>query len=623
MSETDNLEYCKGEMDPAVSEAADLLYKVINHSYESSGNCLRIDIYGKQASLSDLFHHCEDTLKLIEVAGSKGAFLSMSVLEDTFKKCLPLLLVPLKEIAEGDMSQVDAVIRLKELFAENPYIKLWAQKAETYREIIESFGFRVDASDYQDLTAIMEPLLDALIIYKGRNHKYPPEIYKVRSGEKSNINPEFMTDVCIFHSEKEFVDAIMNCEKESVIAFGAIAPLNYMFHDDLYAKISGNYDARKSNSMRIDGITSEEYDMSVCDYKRYIALGVKSKDTMWIMRMPYYKDTYSDLSNQDSMYYYGKRAGYAPYQVFFEEPLAAEKDTTFLAVPRKGFRLAEIMDEMQKIWLPVFLEETVNKFFKEEPVAKEVFLPEEIVATNGNYEIIPVKCSLPEKAQLVFNIPSPESIFPDDEDALTLIHHFEITEESIKEYPVLPKEFGTEKELEDKFLENVKKAYEGVIKQDAKRVMEEQEKQMRSKITDMMFGDVAFQIARRACDGTLSGFTKVLVDGVSLVKKEWYHGEETWHPSRDEYRAYSRRDYEKWSYPYVFWCGPEANRPGVILKIRPTTGDDFALLFGRERKDLPELLQFYSEIKKYIGAPDFAAINICMTKRYYKTTKLA
>ena len=445
----------------------------------------------------------------------------MSVLEDTFKKCLPLLLVPVNELADGDMSQVNAVIKLKKMFAKNPYSAMWAKKAENYRKVIESLGFTVDATDYQELTAIMDPLLDALTLYEGKVYKKAPEIKRVRTGKTSDKRPEIMTDVCIFHSEKEFIDAIMNCGKESVIAFGAIAPFNYMRHDDMYEAVNGIYDERKRNMMRNDNLSPEEYDMSIYEHGRYIALGVKSSETMWIMHMPYSHDMYSSLSNPDSMYCYGERAGYAPYQVFFKEPVSAEKDTSFLAVPKKGFRLTEIMDEMQKVWLPVFLEETVNKFFKSIPEAKDVYLPEEIIAKKGSYEIIPVRSTALVQANLVFDIPAPEEVISNEADVLTLIHHFGITEEWIKDYPVLPKEIGTEEKLREIFLKNVSRAYEHEVRKIAKKLLEEQGEQLRSDITDALFADEAGPIAEAACKGKLSGFTETFIDGKVAITKDW------------------------------------------------------------------------------------------------------
>ena len=617
--EHSKLEYHQGEIDPDIKEAADLLYEIIDHSYMCSENCLEININGQRETISSLFYRCKERIGQIEKGGDKTAFLSMSVLEDTFKKCLPLLLVPVQEVANGDMSQITAVQKLKKLFAENPYSAMWSEKAENYRKVVESIGFTVNVSDYQDLTAIMEPLLDALTLYRGGEHFRAPVIRRVRSGKTSQNRPDIMTDVCIYHSEKEFVDAVMGCGRESVIAFGAIAPFNYMKNEDIYEKCNGYFNERKRNVMRNDGLTPDEYDMAVCDYRRYIALGVKSADTMWIMGMPYHKDSGSNLDDPDSMFYYGKRAGYAPYQVFFKEPPAAEKDTTFLAVPRKGYRLSEIMDEMQKMWLPVFLEETVDRFFNNQPEAEDIFLPEEISASGGSYSIIPLQNSLLAETKLVFDVPAPESALSEDAEALTLIAHYGITKEDIKEYPVLPKEMGSEEKLNEIFLSYVKMAYEAEIKNHAKKSLEEKER-LRNDITNSIFsGDTG--IIERAKAGKFKSFGKELVDGTVTEKEQW-NGQikkTMYHPSVYDYTEYPKSSYiSSFLHPYIIWNGQKAQKPGVILEIRPKTSDDYATLLGCSKEELPELLRYYDELQKYVDMPDFMNINICMTKRTYK-----
>lgn len=60
----------------------------------------------------------------------------------------------------------------------------------------------------------------------------------------------------------------------------------------------------------------------------------------------------------DGKYYAGYRAGYTLYEIFYKAPLEAEADSTFLAVPEKRDLPAELIDEQQKIWFPVFVGET-------------------------------------------------------------------------------------------------------------------------------------------------------------------------------------------------------------------------------------------------------------------------
>ena len=273
---------------------------------------------------------------------------------------------------------------------------------------------------------------------------------------------------------------------------------------------------------------------------------------------------------------------------------------------------------MQKIWFPVFLEETVEKFFKEEPKAEDVFLPEEIAAKTGKYEIVPARLSLPAVSQLVFDIPSPDDVFVNDEDELALIRHFHINTESIQNYPVLPKKMDTEEKLRNVFLKNVRTAYKNEIKKCVENAVQEQKGELRMNITDGIFSD-GEPIIERARNGKLNGFMTVLIDGVSMVKRGIYSSSaQIYHPFTYDYKEHARYEYNKRWYPFIIWAGPKAKRPGVIIEVRPRTSDDYAALYGCKKEKLPELLRFYEKFQKYVDMPEFMDINICMTKRTYK-----
>ena len=206
-----------------IEEIANKLYNVINHSYELSGGCLSIRINERNFTIRDIWWECVEKLKNLEKGGTKTEFLAMSVLEDAFRKALPLLLVSVKDIADGDFSQPDAVNALRTIFSENEYTKLWAEKSKTYCKIIESLGLTLECADYEDLTGIMEPLLNALSFYEGADYyQSKPTINQVRKGEVSKKQPKTATTICKYTSVKEYVDALELCEEESIISFGAV-----------------------------------------------------------------------------------------------------------------------------------------------------------------------------------------------------------------------------------------------------------------------------------------------------------------------------------------------------------------------------------------------------------------
>lgn len=629
------------EIDNDLTVAADLLYEIINHSYQCSGTCLQTKIHDQAFDIQSLYWNCREKLEEIIKGGDKTAFLGISVLEDTFNRVLPLLLVPVEEIASGNMRQADCVKQLKKMFEGNEYKELWSRKAEKYRSLIGKLGLELEYADYTNLTLIMEPLLDALNFYKGKNHKYPPKVYEVRSGKRGKTNPEVMTTVCKFTSEKEFVDAVMGCEKESVIAFGAVEKTNRQVKDYYYEYIYKKPEAFIRNYSRNQNKTEDEMLDEGNEWSKAVYLGVKSAETMWLVKMPYNTENgYIKCKDLSDRYYYGKRAGYAPYEVFFEDIVAEPEGTTFLAVKRNGFRLNDIMDDQQKIWFPVFLEETINRFFRQEVKAETLYLPEEMTAYAGANEIVPVYSGLSSVKTLSYNIPGPESFFA-EECILTLIRFFGIKVEDIKDAPIIPSEYMTKEAALRKMEERAKGAYIKKIADCIAGLITETTKDAVRTMTVQYMFDHREEIVKRAKQGLYDSFTEILVDG--MTGEDRYGREIVVHPCVYDYKRtnwYPEME-RRYSLPYIIWNGERSTRAGVILKIRPKTGKDYAVFLEMKKDELPDILRLSGEIsffaKKYAGQtayrnstvycadtiflPEMANVNICMRKKEYKNFK--
>ena len=135
------------------------------------------------------------------------------------------------------------------------------------------------------------------------------------------------------------------------------------FHEFYY----GFAEERKRNIMKHDQLSEEEYARTADPYTRCVYLGVKSGKTIWLMPMPYERETYGNLyDDESSKFSSGKRAGYAPYEIFSKVVSAALSGTTFLARRQRGSHLNELMDEQQHIWLPTFLQAAMTNFFGDE-----------------------------------------------------------------------------------------------------------------------------------------------------------------------------------------------------------------------------------------------------------------
>lgn len=336
--------------DADVAEAAELLYDLLNHSYQCSRDCLEIEINNHRENIQSLFCSCQENIDKLQKIGAKANFLAMSVLEDTFKKCLPLLLVRVEELADGDMSQIENVNKIRKIFTENEYANAWKEKAAAYKSILESYGMSLTYSDYEDLSAIVDPFINAMTdldSYAAR------KVMRVRRGKRAEVMPVFINEISIYNSEQEFADAIMTCGKEAVVAFGGIEYQNWQIEDRMHNSVYGYPEERKRNGMRNNDFTEEEYDKEIDAYSQKILLAVKDNENLYFIKMPYQRDQCPVTEFADK-FYYGERAGYAPYEVFFKDLNILPKDSTYLIVPKKSWKLNDIMDDMAKIWLPMF-----------------------------------------------------------------------------------------------------------------------------------------------------------------------------------------------------------------------------------------------------------------------------
>lgn len=643
-------------------EASELLYELLNASYLCSGNCLETEVHDHWTNIQQLYRECKENMEAAAMGGEKAEFLLMSIMEDTFKKALPLLLVRVEDLVNGNFRQVEAAKRLQELFRDNAYAKLWKQKSEQYRDMLKSMGFDVKTDDYRDLTAIMEPLLDALTLYLPTRHRWAPKIYLIREGKRSNARPIIITDMCKWGSEKELVDAVSGYPKECVIAFGAVEKTNRQVKDYFYEWQHGYPEERQRNYMYHDHLTAEEYLEQIANYTRGVWLCVKCGQAVYLMEMPHHTDTYADLTNPESLYNYGERAGYAPYAIFFKDTPPAEQDSMLPTVRQKGYHLSELMDDMQKVWLPVFLNETIERFFLEEPKAERLYLPEEatvvIHKTDGKTtELIPTGNALPVLRSWVYEVSGPEEMFGDKPYMLTLIRHFGITQDMLDDVPIFLYQSGDDNALNKAAEKMVRQAY---IKLLADRINDYLAGAyvIHSEIVDFIFKNDIGKIAQAAAEGVFDAFSKIVIDGALVLDKDgnpvmgqnpkaarWRPEipekiPQKMHTSADDCRDYNSDYLKRYTFAKAFWVGqPSASKPPVIVKIRPRTSDDYKTMYHVVGMDMPDFFDLLDEIMQFcretntppyyhnsdsgrgLTANCLMDINLCMRKTVLKQWK--
>ena len=664
-----------------VAEAAELLYDILNASYACSRTCLSVEINGNEETVQSLYWKCKDLLERTSRYPEKTGFLAMSVLDQTWQSAKPLCLLPLDALmSEDGLEMIEKAKRLERILAEDEYKAIWKEKSAGYLGILDRMGFNTEGLDFSNLTDVMDPLLSALSFYNADTGRRAPDILKVRDGNASGAkSPAIATAMCMYSSEKEFADAVMGSGKEALVAFGAIEKTNRQIKNYFYEYLYGFPDERQRNFMRNDHLTAEEYLDSPCDYTRKVMLAVKDGRRLYLVHMPWKGDGYSRPGQKNSEYYYGTRASYAPYQIFYKELAAAPEGTTMLSVKKDGWLLSGLMDAQSKAWLPAFLEETVSYFFRGRDDVKyaPVLLPEEVTATGPadggeSYQIVPAWCGAPAVVSYAYQVPEPRDVFVDaaekDEGsiepfdasarksdanatALWFADYFGISPKDLAGAPILPKDVGTEEEFVSYMDELVKKAYVKVICDRVAEVTAKRWEVRKWAVHRIM--DRSHGIVQDALDGKFHGFQSVDVAGTPLFDK---NGQPEKEYSRKAGKSVqqtlsieigeTREDVNlfKCLGHKILWASPEtASKPAVVMKLRPETPGQYAALLGVQEDALPEMLRMSDRIGKLVEhfsvwipnsmtnrwtacgygdretpcivVPCTAAVNICMNKK--------
>lgn len=654
--------------DELLPEAMELLYGLLQGSFHAAGTALETEINGQRETVQSLYWKTKELLEKTMADPEKTGFLTMSVIEQTYNNAKPLLLARVEEILSGECVTPSQARRMEEILASNPYKKIWADRSELYVKILQRIGFEPDAADFSDLTKIMDPLLDALGFYS-KNKRRKATVYRVRSGPRSDSkNPDIARSVCKYSSKKDLVDAVMSCGRDSVVMFGAVVRTHRQTTDWFEDWYNGYPGERQRNYMNHDKLTEEEYLSMECDYTRTVYTCVKSGQTCWLVPMPYNHDQYSKIATEAHAYYYGKRASYAPYEIFIKEPPRAPEGTTLLAVPRNGYLLSELMDPLSMAWFPAFMDETIRYFFKcdGEPEASDILLCEETAARmseefqglpeyedKNGYAIVPVVSGVPATASYIYTVKRPYEL--DFEPwFLDLLNELGINAGDVKDAPILPVKDGDRASYDKEMDARMKKAY---VKLAAVRICDKMD--ARWEVREWLIRKIyenAGDIITQAGNGDLMEFMEVVVEGTPILDKDGKQKTETMdrypygtrpavqHTSPDDAREYLDQ-YHRFSNQVLWASDRTSGKPPVVWKIRPYKAEHYAALTGVPVEELHEILRLsglfkqfqdahknalrgeimnewtargYGEHKHSAYMPCMAPVNVCMTKKAHQ-----
>lgn len=650
-----------GQSD-ALEEAMDLLYRILNASFTTSGTPLRGEWNGHQENIQGIYWKCKEQLDKACKDPEKTGFLAMSVLEHAWSMARQLVLCPISIMLDGDMSMLDDAKKLEAVLRDNIYKTMWEEKVGAYAELLNQIGFDADPELFRDLTQIMDPLLDAMTFYQAN----PNRIYRIRSGEiSSEKQPVVAKAMCKYRSEKELVDAVMASGHECLLAFGAVEKTNAQIKDRFYEWFTGHAEERQTNTIRNEKITADEYLAAPAAFTRAVYLCVRSNKACWLVHLPWKGDMYHQIGCQANEYYYGKRASYAPYQIFYDQTAPAPAGSSMLSVPKTAWLLSDLMDPLSMAWYPAFLDETIRMFFRDAtPESVDQVLPEETAIRIPNQKsdraVVPVRSSVPAVCSHVYQVQPVKELFPDEPFMAGLAAYFRIAPKDLKDIPILPVKPGTAEQIDQAARERSRKAY---IKLIAVRIagLNRTRWDARKFLVDKILARKD-QIIAMALDGRLSDQIMVTVDGTPELNPDGTvkMGSKTRYPhdpipitiktDPDDARESSKGPYENFVHQ-VFWASePTASRPPVVIAIRPKTAEHCAALTGTDIGQLPDLVRLIQPLQEFYAAfkdilpndlsnswialkkshtsgvtcfvPCLAPVNICMTKKAYKNTKL-
>ena len=601
-----------------LSKAANLLHTLLDRSFRCSRDVLEIEINGNRESVQTIHWKCQQLLDQITKHGNKTGFLAMSAIEQCWTWAKPLILLRLEDLLSTDgMTPLNEARELEAILANNPYKQIWAEKSELYVSILTRIGFKPEDADFSDLTRIMDPLLDALSFYQD-NKGNPISALRVRSGPDSGLkSPVFARAICMFKSEKDIIDAVESADPDALVMFAALEKTNAQVKDYFFEWYYGFPDERQRNVMRNDNLTEEQYLAQPAEYTRKIYLCVKDGKNIWLVHMPFKGDVYSRVGQEGSEYYYGKRASYAPYQIFYKHNLGyAPEGTTMLAIRKDGYMLNELMDDLSMAWFPAFMDETVRHFFRDRDIiSNDILLPEETAADlpdqpvddTPSHAIVPVHSGVPAICSWIYKIREPEDMFAGSEFMPALFKHFKITSKDLAGTPILPDKMGDSKAYLDYSEKKAKSAYVKILALKIAEFME-----ARWDARDWLLKKVEENCGKMidaAGAGDMMAFMTPIVDGTPILDEQGnvkivtddYPPYRT-HEARQKTEIRDGRDCV--GSPSIghrtYWVSdPTSGKPPVVWKLRPVEPEHYAAMANCDVEDLPEILKLSGLITKF------------------------
>lgn len=613
-----------------------LVEKIVNDAYTFAEAKELIYENEEKKNLRKLWSEYSDFIKKINKYDRLENL--VPVLTDScFKKMLPLIAIPATELCAGDYHRIEDITRLQKALEEDEMKYTWEKMSETFYKIMRSLDLTADSSIYSDVGAIVHILIEAFSYlenfdYTGQN-KYN-QIYQARIGKNSDTAPVFINTISVFRNMHDIVCALENSGLESLIMFAAViktyGDTNDYFEDWQHEDY---FNERKRNTMRNENVTAEEYANLPDEWSRTVYLVVKNGENVWFIPSHFGDNTYSSLN---SFFEYGKRKTYFPYQVFFKGFSAQPEKATLLATTNTSYKLNHILDEEQKVFTPILMYEAKRIFFDNVPPSMElVVIPQEtkLLLSEINKSVPnALICAQNSRCDQIYTSSNyrPETLFNEAPEVIKMMQIMNISEKDIVDAPVLPtQEKLKQAEFEEKLIENIKKAYQAVIRKRLKAyrdILEETHEfyQMERNA----FSSRKTILLERLTEGKFINYSSETIDK-QIGSTCRYQNEYKGHIGPNRYGLTTS----------TFVLSPEgyldeSKKYPICIEVRPFTKKEIMDFYGWEDdSSLPFLIKYRDEIVAYYGSKKclspisnrdetpgilpISGMNVCMGKKFY------
>jgi hypothetical protein len=554
-------------------------------------------------------------------------FMVAPVLEHYFNLMRPAMMIPLDELLSGESPKLNECRKFVRDLANHPVRTWWEQKAEDFRKITERAGYMFTKTDYRDLPTIAPVIADAVTAFESYQSS---QILQLRDGAPSMQQPILLDEVGVFTSIAEAVQTLEQVPVPAFIGFFGIEK-TYGMGDDSFEIYLHGHSTRKNNLMCNGRMTEEEYQITPDPYSRKMYCIIRDGENIYIFQPRLEQSHYECLSDKDTFInYYDRRGTWAPIQVFFKGVApAAEGTTSLIPYRKKLWALREILDEEQKVWVPIFFTTVKNKFFGDIPVEAIPAVAVEETQVTLQLPDNDFITNLPAVTKNTLAVPSAEDLFSREDNpaetmniderrdryygALTMMRWLGVTAADIADAPLT---FVGAISIEAAQKEVDRRAIQAYYKAINKKLIEKHKARQLPifEAQQWYHGYIENHLDEIIADtkaGTFGSFAKITVDKQPVLNPDGTV--KTYQPTRwstevkpvlsatdiDDgklIRRYGDRDiheYRSW-FPITLID----KRPPVTVKIYPQTPEDIAKICRCTVDDLPEAIRY----KDFIAA---------------------